>query len=75
MALVDQKLNWTVASKKERLDGKAVVNLTPTTPEGIEFASPSEGIFLIIPKDICTLEVGQVIEGIVVARVDDGQTP
>jgi len=74
MAIVDKKLNWTVASKTERSDGKVVINFIPETPEGIEYSSPSEGIFITVPLAECILSVGQVVEGIVVAQVDDGIT-
>jgi len=70
MAIIEKKLSWTVKSKMEE-GGQVTVNLVATTPEGVTFASPSEGIFLVMQKDQCTLEVDQIIEGIVVAQYDD----
>jgi len=75
MAIIDKKLTWTVKSKLEREDGKVVVNFVPTAPEGIEYSSPSEGIFVTVLATECVLSVGQTIEGILVAQVDDGVTP
>lgn len=72
--LIDKKLNWTVASKTERSDGKVVINFVPTVPEGVEYSSPGEGIFITVKTSECVLEVGQVVEGIVVAQVEDGVT-
>lgn len=70
--LIDKKLSWTVASKTERSDGTVVVNLVPTAPEGVEYSSPGEGIFITVATVECALSVGQVIEGITVAQYDDG---
>ena len=70
--IIDKKLSWTVKSKLEREDGKVVVNLVPTVPEGIEYSSPSEGIFITVPVTECILDVGDVVEGILVAQADDG---
>lgn len=73
--LRDKKLSWTVRSKFERDDGKVVLNLIPSVPEGIEYSSPGEGIFITVPVSECILSVGDVIEGITVAQYDDGVTP
>jgi hypothetical protein len=70
--MIEKKLTWTVKSKLEREDGKVVINLVPTTPEGIEYSSPSEGIFVTAPVSECTLSVGDIIEGPTVAQYDDG---
>ena len=73
--IIDKKLTWTVKSKLEREDGKIVINLAPTAPEGVEYSSPSEGIFITCAATECILTVGQIIDGIIVAQYDDGVIP
>ena len=70
--LIDKKITWTVASKTERSDGKVVLQLTANAPEGVEFSSPSEGIFVTVPVGECILNVGQTVEDLAVAQYDDG---
>lgn len=69
--LINRKVTWEVASKTEKADGKVVLQLTPNAPEGVEYSSPGEGIFLTISAGVeCTVDVNQAIEDLTVAQVE-----
>ena len=73
--IIDKKLSWTVKSKLEMANQKVVVNLVPNVPEDVEYSSPGEGIFITVPKDQCVVNVGDVVEGILVAQVEVPDVP
>jgi hypothetical protein len=70
--LIDKKLNFEVKTKTESLN-TITLQLTPLPDEGIQYASPSEGIFVIVPKDQVILNVGDIVLGLIVGQFDDGQ--
>lgn len=70
-----EKRSWTVKSKLEMANQKVVVNLVPNVPEDVEYSSPSDGMFITVQKDQCALNVGNVVEGILVAQVEVPDAP
>lgn len=71
--MIDKKVTWAVVSMTETAT-MVTVQLQPVVPEGITFASPSEGIFLQMPVAECIVNVEDVLEDLTVAQADDGVT-
>ena len=70
--LVNKKVNFTVNSIEEKVDGTMLVKFSPIMPEGVQWGSPSDPLMVIVQKGENILAVGQEFEGFVVAQYDDG---
>ncbi|MFZ2538855.1 MAG: hypothetical protein WAX04_08125 [Oscillospiraceae bacterium] len=70
--LTDKKVQYKVESITENADGTMLIRFTRIMPEGVEWASPSDPSMVIVQKNEHHLSVGQIIDGPIVAQVDDG---
>lgn len=74
MAIVKEKILFTVAEKTERTNGTILLKLLPSASAGVEWESPSE-VFVVVPADTCALTLGETYPSLTVAQYDDGIIP
>lgn len=69
--IIEKKITFEV---KEITDKGSIVliKFTPTMPEGAIWGSPGDPLFVTVPKEENYLAVGDIFDGPVIAKVDDG---
>ena len=71
MAIIDKKITFTVQEITDK--GETVlIKFVPTMPDGVVWGSPSDSLFVTVNKEENYLAVGDVFDGPVVAKYDDG---
>lgn len=71
MAIIDKKITFTVQEITDK--GETVlIKFAPTMPDGVVWGSPSDPLFVTVPKAENYLAVGDTFDGPVVAKYDDG---
>ena len=71
MAVIDKKITFTVQEITDK--GETVlIKFIPTMPDGVTWGSPGDPLFVTVAKDENYLSVGDIFDGPVVAKYDDG---
>ena len=71
MALIDKKITFTVQEITDK-GTTVLLKFVPTMPEGTTWDSPSDPLFVTVPKEENIYAVGDTFDGPVVAQYDDG---
>ena len=71
MAILDKKIMFTVNEITDK--GETVlIKFRPNMPDGVTWGSPGDPLFVTVNKEENYLAVGDVFDGPVVAKYDDG---
>lgn len=68
--IIEKRITFTVSEITDKGD-TVLLKFTPNMPEGVAWSSPSDPLFVTVPKVENYLNVGDVFDG-VVAKFDDG---
>ena len=71
MAIIEKRITFTVQEITDKGD-TILIKFTPTMPDGVVWGSPSDPLFVTVNKEENYLAVGDVFDGPVVAKYDDG---
>ncbi|WP_041274638.1 hypothetical protein [Desulforamulus reducens] len=69
--IIDKKITFEVTEITDK-GSTVLLKFIPTMPEGTTWDSPSDPLFVTVPKDQNILSVGDVFDGPVIAQYDDG---
>lgn len=69
--IIDKKITFTVTEITDK-GGTVLLKFTPNMPEGVVWSSPGDPLFVTVPKDENYLSVGDMFDGPVIAKFDDG---
>ena len=69
--IVEKKITFTVLELTDK--GETIlIKFAPSVPEGTTWDSPSDPLFVTVPKAENYLAVGDTFDGPVIAKYDDG---
>ena len=68
---IDKKITFTVVEITDKGD-TVLLKFIPNMPEGVTWSSPGDPLFVTVPKAENYLSVGDIFDGPVVAKIDDG---
>ena len=71
MAIIDKKITFTVQEITDK-GATILLKFRPNMPDGVTWGSPGDPLFVTVNKEENYLAVGDVFDGPVVAKYDDG---
>lgn len=69
--VTEKKISFEVEEITDK-GATILIKFSPIIPEGVEWGSPGEPLFVVVHKEENYLAVGDVFEGAVIAKIDDG---